>query len=262
MKRKLLSILVLATFILTGCKKTQNQMSVWLTDDQNTSVKEQEYAIPSDSLKLTIHKIDSLDTYVLIQSKEADKDEIKEDLVELKSDEDKKEYIFDNIKDIPTTYAIYTDITIDGDKATINENAVPNVTFNLRKQTEADKQAIEEAQQQEQEKKNQNKEEFFGRIVFEKYLEDNTFIKPKTFRGKYNVATQKYNDKHTAYIVTYSDNENDRIKLIFDYTGDLEKANEDPFEELVNVDYWYYLENGEEIYNEMDAKRENAMKDQ
>ena len=62
--------------------------------------------------------------------------------------------------------------------------------------------------------------------------------------------------------MTYSDNENDRIKLIFDYTGDLEKANEDPFKELVNVDYWYYLENGEEIYNEMDIKRENAMNDQ
>ena len=262
MKRKLLSVLLVTVFILTGCKQTQSHTSVWLTDDEHNSVKEQEYAVPTDALKLTLNQAGGNHTYVLIQSKEADKDEIKGELVEFNLGENSKEYIFDNIKDIPTTYAIYTDITIDGDKATINENAVPNVTFNLRKQTEADKQAIEEAQQQEQEKKNQNKEEFFGRIVFEKYLEDNTFIKPKTFRGKYNVATQKYNDKHTAYIVTYSDNENDRIKLIFDYTGDLEKANEDTFKELVNVDYWYYLENGEEIYNEMDIKRENAMNDQ
>lgn len=118
----------------------------------------------------------------------------------------------------------------------------------------------EEAQKQEMVK--ENKEEAFGIFVFENYLKENTFIKPKIFSGNYNVATQKYNDKHTAYIVIYSDKDNKRIKLIFDYTGDIEATDEDSFKELANVDYWYYLENGNELYNEMDEKREKAINDQ
>lgn len=120
----------------------------------------------------------------------------------------------------------------------------------------------EEAKKQEQENKKQSMEEYFGVVVFNDYLEKNTFIKPKKIRGEYEVATQKYNDKHTAYIVTYSDKDNKRIKLIFDYTGDLEKAEEDPFKALENVDYWYYLENGNEIYDELKEKREKAINDQ
>lgn len=145
----------------------------------------------------------------------------------------------------------------------------------IRKQQEAEQQAWqlqleEEARQEEQKKEEaqkqervrQNKEEAFGIFVFDNYLKENTFIKPKIFRGEYNVATQKYNDKHTAYIVTYSDKDNRRIKLIFDYTGDIEATDEDSFKALENVDYWYYLENGNEIYNEMEEKREKAINDQ
>lgn len=145
----------------------------------------------------------------------------------------------------------------------------------IRKQQEAEQQAwqlqLEEEARQEDQKKEEaqkqemvkvNKEEAFGIFVFENYLKENTFIKPKLFRGSYNVATQKYNDKHTAYIVTYSDKDNRRIKLIFDYTGDIEATDEDSFKALENVDYWYYLENGNEIYNEMSEKREKAINDQ
>lgn len=145
----------------------------------------------------------------------------------------------------------------------------------IRKQQEAEQQAWqlqleEEARQEEQKKEEaqkqemvkENKEEAFGIFVFENYLKENTFIKSKIFSGNYNVATQKYNDKHTAYIVTYSDKDNKRIKLIFDYTGDIEATDEDSFKALENVDYWYYLENGNELYNEMDEKREKAINDQ
>lgn len=130
----------------------------------------------------------------------------------------------------------------------------------LAEQARQEEQKEEEAQKQEMVKK--NKEEAFGIFVFDNYLKENTFIKPKLFRGSYNVATQKYNDKHTAYIVTYSDKDNKRIKLIFDYTGDIEATDEDSFKALENVDYWYYLENGNEIYDELKEKREKAINDQ
>lgn len=145
----------------------------------------------------------------------------------------------------------------------------------IRKQQEAEQQAWqlqleEEARQEEQKKEEaqkqemvmENKEEAFGIFVFDNYLKENTFLEPKIFSGNYNVATQKYNDKHTAYIVTYSDKDNKRIKLIFDYSGDIEATDEDSFKALENVDYWYYLENGNEIYNEMSEKREKAINDQ
>lgn len=145
----------------------------------------------------------------------------------------------------------------------------------IRKQQEAEQQAWqlqleEEARQEEQKKEEaqkqemvkENKEEAFGIFVFDNYLKENTFIEPKIFSGNYNVATQKYNDKHTAYIVIYSDKDNKRIKLIFDYSGDIEATDEDSFKELANVDYWYYLENGNEIYDELEEKREKAINDQ
>ena len=261
MKSKLLSILLAASFILTACKTTQSRKNIWLTDENNTRVEEKEYALDHDAIKLSINKNELEDVYVLIQSKDGEKGKLKEDLIEIGSDEKSKDYIFDNLKETPRAYTIYTDITVDGDKATINDNATPNIRFNLRKLTEADKQAISDAKNKEAEAKQQSKEESFGIVVFDNYLEENTFIKPKLFRGKYNVATQKINDKHTSYIVTYSDKDNKRIKLIFDYTGDIEKADKDPFKELANVDYWYYLENGNEIYNEMNEKREKAIND-
>ena len=130
----------------------------------------------------------------------------------------------------------------------------------LEEKARQEEQKKEEAQKQEMVK--ENKKEAFGIFVFENYLKENTFIKPKIFSGNYNVATQKYNDKHTAYIVTYSDKDNKRIKLIFDYTGDIEATDEDSFKKLANVDYWYYLENGNEIYDELKEKREKAINDQ
>lgn len=261
MKRKFLSLLLAISFIITACKTTQTRKNIWLTDTDDVRVEEKEYAIPNDAIKLSINKNELEDVYVLIQSKDGEKGKLKEDLIEIGSDEKSKDYIFDNLKETPRAYAIYTDITVDGDKATINDNATPNIRFNLRKLTEADKQAISDAKNKEAEAKQQSKEEFFGTTVFREFMKKNTSIKTKLFMGSYNVATQKINDKHTAYIVTYSDKENKRIKLIFDYTGDIEKAVEDPFKEMENVDYWYYLENGNEIYNEMNEKRQEAIND-
>lgn len=261
MKRKLLSLLLVTSFILTSCKTTQSRKNIWLTDENNTRVEEKEYALDHDAIKLSINKNELEDVYVLIQSKDGEKGKLKEDLIEIGSDEKSKDYIFDNLKETPRAYAIYTDITVDGDKATINDNATPNIRFNLRKLTEADKKAITNAKNKEAEAKQQSKEESFGITVFREFMKKNTSIKPKLFMGGYNVATQKYNDKHTAYIVTYSDKDNKRIKLIFDYTGDIERAVKDPFKEMENVDYWYYLENGNELYNEMNEKREKAIND-
>lgn len=75
----------------------------------------------------------------------------------------------------------------------------------------------------------------------------------KSFRGDFNVATQNFGDS-TAYIVTYKDKDNPRIKLIFAWDGDTSKDLED-----ANFDPWYYLENGDEKFNELDEKRDEAL---
>lgn len=69
----------------------------------------------------------------------------------------------------------------------------------------------------------------------------------------YNLATQKYNDEYNTYIITYSDDENKRIKYIFEWD---EKKHKDSFKK----DDWYLLVNGEVIFDELDSKREEAIK--
>lgn len=103
----------------------------------------------------------------------------------------------------------------------------------------------------------------------EKYSEDDLqslayvftqeIVKEKTGKDikddydNYNLETQKYNDDNKTYIITYSDDENKRIKYIFEWD---EKKHKDGFKK----DDWYLLVNGDVIFDELDAKREEAIK--
>lgn len=92
-------------------------------------------------------------------------------------------------------------------------------------------------------------------IVFaQDYVEDETGIKMSVAKGNFNVSIQNYSPKHDAYIVTYTDSNNSRIKYIFDWDG----TESDGYYEN---DPWYLLVNGVEYYNELDTKRDNAMND-
>lgn len=92
-------------------------------------------------------------------------------------------------------------------------------------------------------------------IVFaQDYVEDMTGIKMSVAKGDFNVSIQNYSPKHDAYIVTYNDSNNARIKYIFDWDG----TESDGYYEN---DPWYLLVNGVEYYNELDVKRENAIND-
>lgn len=94
-------------------------------------------------------------------------------------------------------------------------------------------------------------------IVFaQDYVEKNTGIKMSIAKGNFNVAIQNYSPKHDAYIVTYKDSDNSRIKFIFDWDG-IEQDSGGYYKH----DPWYLLVNGIEYYNELDTKRENAIND-
>lgn len=94
-------------------------------------------------------------------------------------------------------------------------------------------------------------------IVFaQDYVEDKTGIKMSVAKGNFNVAIQNYSPKHDAYIVTYKDSDNSRIKFIFDWDG-IEQDSGGYYKH----DPWYLLVNGIEYYNELDTKRENAIND-
>lgn len=91
------------------------------------------------------------------------------------------------------------------------------------------------------------------------YVFTQEIVKEKTGKDitddydNYNLATQKYNDDYNTYIITYSDSENKRIKYIFEWD---EIKHKDAFKK----DDWYLLVNGEVIFDELDSKREEAMK--
>lgn len=94
-------------------------------------------------------------------------------------------------------------------------------------------------------------------IVFaQDYVEKQTGIKMSVAKGDFNVAIQNYSPKHDAYIVTYKDSDNSRIKFIFDWDG-IEQDSGGYYKH----DPWYLLVNGTEYYNELDTKRENAIND-
>lgn len=94
-------------------------------------------------------------------------------------------------------------------------------------------------------------------IVFaQDYVKENTGIKMSVFKGDFNVSIQNYGPKHDAYIVTYKDSVNPRIKFIFDWDG-MEQESGGYYKH----DPWYLLVNGIEYYNELDIKRENAIND-
>lgn len=94
-------------------------------------------------------------------------------------------------------------------------------------------------------------------IVFaQDYVEKQTGIKMSLAKGDFNVAIQNYSPKHDAYIVTYKDADNPRIKFIFDWDG-IEQNSGGYYKH----DPWYLLVNGTEYYNELDTKRENAIND-
>ncbi len=91
------------------------------------------------------------------------------------------------------------------------------------------------------------------------YVFTQEIVKEKTGKDikddydNYKLSTQKYNDDYNTYIITYSDSENKRIKYIFEWD---EKKHKDGFKK----DDWYLLVNGNVIFDELDAKREEAIK--
>lgn len=89
-------------------------------------------------------------------------------------------------------------------------------------------------------------------VFTQNIVEDNTGIKLGSDFDNYNIATQEFNDDYTTYIVTYSDEDNKRIKYIFEWD---ETKHEDKF----NKDDWYLLVNGTVYLDKLDEKREEAI---
>lgn len=95
--------------------------------------------------------------------------------------------------------------------------------------------------------------EAMAHVFTQEIVKEKTGLTLKDKYDYYNLSTQKYNDDYNTYIITYSDDENKRIKYIFEWD---EKKHKEAFKK----DDWYLLVNGDVIFDELDAKREEAIK--
>ena len=102
------------------------------------------------------------------------------------------------------------------------------------------------------EKYNEDELESLSYVFTQNIVEEKTGLKISDDYDNYNIATQKFNDEYNTYIITYSDENNRRIKYIFEW-------DEIKPEKNFNKEDWYLLVNGEVIFDNLDTKRDEAM---
>lgn len=250
-------IFVFALMIgLGACEKEQTNKAIIVADANNDVLEANgHYGVDSTLVTINIHNSNPTSTYVLIRSIGQAKGDINEDLIELDPQE-QRSYNLEDVTEDERTYSFFTDLVIDGEEAKPIEGATAQKAFHLKEYSDEEKQAMNEAQEEKEEESARRKKENHAIGLFLLYVTRNSDVKLKTFSGNFNVASHKLGDS-TPYIVTYKDKNNPRIKLIFDWDGDTSKDLED-----TSFDPWYYLENGDEKFNELDAKREKALNNQ
>lgn len=239
-----LFLLGIITLTISSCTVHQNKRNIWATYENGNKIGYEYKIIPTDYLNIILNQKESNETYVLLRIYD-DNNNVEEKVLKIESNDKPLKYTIKNIDGERKMYAFFTDVTINGDKVEKIEKADPDICFELKKETNEDK-----------ENKLKDQKQLFIKDIFLKYMQENSSIDIQSLlSGQFNIAEQNYNDKHTAYIVTWKNKNNPRIKLIFDWNGNIDEKYED-------IDFWYYLENGNEIYNEMDIKREKAINDQ